>query len=135
VRLSRVTWLVLATAMALVSAVILAATFLVNVGHQPLPHGGGSARSGVVQVGATRHHGAGQPGVGKPAGATVSPGPGGGAAAQPGRAVAARPARAGVVASIGRSPSPPGAIPRPGLPTKQQYSNTVQLLNAAIGSH
>jgi hypothetical protein len=133
VRLSRVTWLVLATTMALVSGVILAATFLVNVGHQALPQGGGSARGGVVQVGASRHQGAGQPGGGKAPGVAPSPGPSG-AAAQPGRPIAAHPAGAGVVASIGRSPRPLGAIPRPGLPTKQQYANTVQLLHAALGS-
>jgi hypothetical protein len=127
VGLSRVTWLVLGTAMALVSAVILVATFFVDIGQEDLPSGGGTnGQGGVVQVGAGGGQGAGI-GEGNEASlvrAAGSVGRGAGAARAAGRSVPV---------STRSSPQGP-SVPGLGSPTKQQYSSTVQQLNAALRS-
>jgi hypothetical protein len=125
VKLSRVTWLVLATAMALVSGVILAATFFINVGDEPLPRGGGgSGGAGAVHVGAGGDHRVGTHRGGHH-GAAVTPGP---------ATVAAHPAAAGMAASLGVQGPAPVVEPNAGSPTTQQYADTLQRLNAALHS-
>jgi hypothetical protein len=123
VSLGRVTWLVLGTAMVLVSAVIVAALLFVNGAGQRLPRGAGNGASGVARVEPAR---AG-PANARPGGVRLASSAGG-------RRVAAHPSAAGVTASLvtaGRR-HPRQGPPGPGGPTGRQYGTSLQLLRAAL---
>lgn len=123
--LSRVTWLVLGTAMVLVSAVIVAAVLFVNGTGQRLPRGAGNGGSGVARVESARVG----PANARPAAVRV-------ATSARGRQVAAHPSAAGVTASLvaaGRRGARRHPHHRPsGGPTGRQYGSSLQQLRAAL---
>jgi hypothetical protein len=119
--LSKVTWLVLGTAMVLVAAVLLAAVVLIDNGGPSFPSDGQANSGGVVRVQSPRaaHHGRN--------GARARL-----AASRSGREVAAHPASAGVAALLGTRPGPSGG-PTPGSPPASQYDGSLQQLKSALG--
>jgi hypothetical protein len=125
VSLSRVTWLVLGTALVLVSSVLVAAVLFIDGGGEPFPRPTGAGGSGVARVGSA---GAPAAGAGRGgAGVLV-------ATQAPGRRVAARPQSAGLAASLA-SAGAGSRGGRPSGPTGDQYGDSLQRLNARLWGH
>jgi hypothetical protein len=123
---SRVTWLVLGTAMVLVSAVLVAAVVFINGSTQHFPRGGGAAGGSVVNVrGAEARSLEARKGIGGRRARLLR------LASFARGQVAAHPAAAGVAALGPGIPGPPGGKPRG--PTGHQYGDSLQLLEAKLG--
>ena len=101
-RLSRATWLVLATTGTLIAAIV-ASAYLVNQGGEPFPEGGGAKGGGTVHVEGERHS---------------SPNP-----------VPSHPPRPPAQGPAGPANT---ALRSPQLPTGQQYGGSLQLLRASL---
>ncbi|MGH2925830.1 MAG: hypothetical protein ACRDK1_07655 [Solirubrobacterales bacterium] len=118
--LSKVTWLVIGTALVLVAAVLVAAVVLIDNGGPSFPSDGQASSGGVVRVQSHRALHRGRNG----ARARL-------AASRSGREVAAHPASTGVAALLGTRPGPGG--PTPGSPPASQYDGSLQQLKSALG--